>query len=558
MFPLIFFVSRLALENADESSSSVENQKNHTYDILTSGLHKVIRDAVLNFTKERKNPNNQITEDTKMKCKVLKFDKEWKFNEILEEITRSHSHAYHNLFLLIMNVGSFKTFKSLKRGKKIVRSSEELKKILDTLSIFYKNRLMVLQITSKLQGTTRIYYKEQKIQKFFKMKQYDPKTYDFFDFPSFISVFLKMKTNGFEDFMINKLPNIENSELIIRFLRILPLSEKFFEKLVLKCAECGKVSDFLAAVDSVTYNSTKRIDEKAVKYIACSIESFDKSNESKRDKKESFSENEDTDEEESDELNKSINSVLLKSLNKPNQEIINFLVGNCSHLLQELPYNCQVAASNLAIEKNPEILCDLLDYCDFPFPRKPDLKNVENDRLKEILTQRREFHKAIAEEDYSYIDNYISNNPNHKVVHSSNNVSALYQAVDSKKYKMLYNLKSRGFHVAMNEDEDLFNGKEDEEKQAYAFMLKQRKENVNKAYPNSRRTIMLLSSRSFIHNIRISKNENDEYQNQIREWYESIYRIEEAVAVLDTVASCNALKIIYDFESETVRNINSP
>lgn len=546
------------------TSSSEDESQYSSYDVLINGQYTIDKNLITYFPIK---DDFSLEIDTKNYCKILKFSNNWKLDEILLEVSHLDPKVYPNLFVLIFTVGSFKSGKcSPKTSKLKIRINQKVKTLIKLLARFGDRRPLILQVTSKTQKSTRIYYKNKDSENFVRMKKQDEQSRNIVDFSSFLSAYLDEKIENFEELMLKKLPKVKNSDLILRFLRLLPMSTEFFNNLILKCTAYGTVDDLLAAMDATSFHITKNI-EPEVQYCltermelaelrrndqsnVLSDESMDdhqivRSSEKKLNKMDdNFDQNK----------NHSSNSILLTAMTNQNQQIFNFLVTNFPHLLQELPIDCQSDVSNVAFRKNLDALCDLLDICDFPFPNNDTnlkLEERRNERFEYVIKERLELHKAITDEDYKRIGNYINKHPNLKIIHSPTNDSAVYQAVEAKKYKVLQHLKARGFKESKYEYGGLF--KNDEEQEiANKYKAAQRRQNVSEALPNMSSTAMMLASRSFIHNKGISKSMQVEYQEKIRLWYQRIQKISDVSPVMDTAACCSDLKIIFDFESETV------
>ncbi|XP_070505875.1 uncharacterized protein [Chironomus tepperi] len=142
------------------------------------------------------------------------------------------------------------------------------------------------------------------------------------------------------------------------------------------------------------------------------------------------------------------------------------------------------------------------------------------------------------------ITKFNNSNSNLKVVYSINNKSALKLATESKKFKVYNYLNLRGFYTT-NPNEKI-----DES------VAPQRKQNVKEALPDEQWSVNLLCNRSLIHNKRISKVQEKEYRKKIRNWYGDINKIRNGKQFLDVAASCTRLKIIFDFENDTVANVS--
>ena len=65
------------------------------------------------------------------------------------------------------------------------------------------------------------------------------------------------------------------------------------------------------------------------------------------------------------------------------------------------------------------------------------------------------------------------------------------------------------------------------------------------------KSVLILCSKSSIHNIKGNKDHEVIYRQHIKKWLDDIYKV--APEILNVTASCEDLKIIFDFESIFVR-----
>ena len=242
------------------------------------------------------------------------------------------------------------------------------------------------------------------------------------------------------------------------------------------------------------------------------------------------------------------------SSSSKHKEIIDYLISYCSELIQQLPVKHQIRISTTAYDSNQlDVLCDLLEFSDFPFPQSFHDLNLTHERLQKIIADRIKFHEGIKNKNDDEIKAFINNNLSLKFIYSPQNITAMKQAVDSKNYKIYYYLKSFGF--CATEFNDLSKVlKEEELKEAIIQENLQIEETMNEALCNPNRTVSILCTKSLIHNRRV-KNEDEQtkikYRKCIKKWLGDIYKV--AKRMLDIAASCEDLKIIFDFESQYVR-----
>jgi hypothetical protein len=139
----------------------------------------------------------------------------------------------------------------------------------------------------------------------------------------------------------------------------------------------------------------------------------------------------------------------------------------------------------------------------------------------------------------------MTENPNIKFAYNPRNKSALSHALNSSKFKILFFLKSNRFRCNEIENIDL-----DEEKNKFAAV--QRLENVNASTPDKDKSVLLLATRSFIFNRSDDNKLEEEQREKIRKWYKEIDKSKLGSKLIDVASQCNELKIIFDFECDSV------
>jgi hypothetical protein len=419
------------------------------------------------------------------------------------------------------------------------------------------------------ENVTKIFYKDDKSTKFNKVIQQNDE-----NFSSFLNYLKNAEIENLENVMLAKLLKLENSVLILRFLRTLKLSDKFFKNMILKCAACGSKDDLLASIDAnfghlLNFEAQGCLSNVICEEVAPNEQIID-SNEDEPASTDLIDNTqvEAAQEEILDNENKStvseyssasstshLNpSVLYEAIKSSNKDVINYLISYCSHLIQQLPFKHKVRISTAAYETNQiDELCDLIDISDFPFPEDFGDDSRKHERLSRIIEARTKFEVAINTENVNKISKFIENNSNLKTVYSTDNISALKHAINHKKYKIYFYLKSLGFQASeFHSLNEILS--ETELKKATKVKIQQRRSNVNGAVKNIQNSVMLLCTRSYIHNRKIKKELEQEYHAKIRKWFEDINKIKFGPELLAVAASCENLRIIFDFESYSVRN----
>lgn len=486
--------------------------------IISSLITKTDQKLILKYSKEQ---NDFLDNETKRLCKIMKFSCEWSFEDVIEILKNLDFEDFSHLFIFIIEVEiiGFRKTNSAKKNRKSkkIENVEKLKKILAN-----KNRPLLLQLTSITEDMTKFYYKDEDSIKFYCIDQSQRDFEKKLDFSTFFCSFLDSKIELIYDQIESNFTNIKNSSLILRFLRILKLDEEYIALMMLRIAQSGSKKDLLAMLDASFCQEGRILSEESQKYLYyefCYCLSEENSS------------------------NESANSVLLTAVKNRNEEVINFLITYWSHLIQQLSFEHQLCISETALETyQMDVLCDLLEFSDFPFP-------LITSRFCRIINERDKLCKAISEENTLMIDQFIENNSSLKFNYCPNNKPALTHAKESKKFKSFCHLKSKGFEG--ENCEDLFkNLCKTEKHEAHKQFAEQRKKNVKNAILNEHCSIMILSAKSSIHNRRIEKHKEIEYRKKIMKWFEDIYKI--APELLDVAASCESLKIIFDFETLTV------
>jgi len=491
---------------------------------------KVDEQFVLKLTKGSKN----VSKEVKNSCKVLHFSSEWSLEEVLTSIDGLNPQEYPNLFIFVIELTNFKFLRSTAPKPKPVKNkqNDKIKKIKQMVRKFSSNRPMLLQFTSEEENVTKFRYKEEDSAELVAIDQ-ENNFWDHKNFPSFLSDFVDGKFENFEDFEYNlykSLPEVNKSSLLLKFWTTLNLSEEILESIVLEVSKKGTKNEFLAAIDAPFDDNIGMLRNRAEQYL--NWEFSDDNNEEETENKQ---------------------SVLLRAVENQNKEIVDYLMTFWTHLIQQLPFEHQVRISTVAFDTNQlDVLCDLLEIADFPFPKDFKAEDIQNhEKLHKISSERLKLAEAIKTENYEDIKKFTDNNLSLRIAYNPVNKSAIQQSVDLKQYKVYFYLKSFGFIASEFDNlEDVLTA--DEIKEGIQYKIQQRKENVNEALIEDQKSVNLLCNISFIHNRRVSKEQEVEYRRKIRKWFEDISKIKFGGLFLDVAASCDNLKIIFDFENCSV------
>ncbi|KAL7014754.1 hypothetical protein ACKWTF_016109 [Chironomus riparius] len=224
---------------------------------------------------------------------------------------------------------------------------------------------------------------------------------------------------------------------------------------------------------------------------------------------------------------------------------------SATYSIQKLAFHDKVKFSTATFNANKfDNLCDLLKIEDFPFPEDFSSSSFNHDRLKNIVDERKKFHEAIKSDDKEEIVRFSEANPDLKIAYNLDNKSALYQAFILKKTKSYLQLKSLLFQTSEDEkiDDNLLPITLKSKEQAT-------EQNINRALPHSKSSLLKIIEKSKIHNTNINEITRIEYQATFEKFYEEINDAKYGQLLIDVVSSCEKLKIFFDFESESVSNI---
>ncbi|XP_070497113.1 uncharacterized protein [Chironomus tepperi] len=533
-----------------------ESQQHQILNILNHEFIKVDEKFIIEITKQNQ---KSLDKEAKRNCKILKFPFEWTLDEVFVKVKKLNHKEFLNLFVFIIEsqFGEAHLDATIDRFVKCINKPTN-------------DRPLVLQMTSIDENVTKIFYKEENSRKFYEIKKQEEIAENFETFLGFLKT---SEIENFETVMLEKLPKVQNSSLIIRILRTLKLSDNFFKKLILKCAERGSKTDLLASINAnfgnllcfeaqeylsdVIYEETMSNEELIVPNQENSSlnEIPDTSSDNNPEEVPTYDTKSTSSEYSSASTASHLNpSILQEAIKNSNKEVISYLISYCSHLIQQLSFKHKVRISTTAFETNQiDVLCDLIEISDFPFPENiVDIAN-NHKRLANIIKTRNEFEIAINTENFDKISKFIDNASNLRLAYNVYNISAMKHSINHKKYNVYFHLKSFGFQASEFSDlSEILN--ENELKKANKIKVQQRKSNVIDGIKNVQNSVMLLCTRSIIHNRKIKKELEHEYHAKIKKWYEDIYKIEYGPELLAVAASCDQLMIIFDFESYSVEN----
>lgn len=511
---------------------------NETFDILSAGS---LKDENYLYQFEG-------LEDIK-KYKIIKFPFDCTLENIKKTIDCLNCEVYLNLFVFIIDVANA-GLKVAENTPKKAKSDSLVDEIKNEIFKFGKERPIILQLTSVNENLTRFCYKDAGPSELKEIVDVQEIISESIDFPFILNEFLYNGINSAVELASKFFQSISNSTLILRLFMIFELNESNWNKLILKCAEYGSVDDLMAVLDE-PFSSEKRIISINSQFLHQTFfeyhfESDEKSSEDARNSSVYNTEE------------KSLyTSVLFKAINQKNKNVTDYLINYCTYIIKLLPFDQKVKISTIAFNTQQfKILCILIDKTDFPFPRNIRADEIENENLREIVEKRKNLKAAIKANDTDKILKFIENNSSIKIGYNIKNQSAMKVALYKSKFKAFYFLKSHGFTQPKFDNSSERIHYQKQLQNAEKFKLKQRENNVNDCIYNNSKTVNVLFNKSVIFNIKGCKGDEVIYWTKIREWLENIYKIAECKLMLDIAASCNELKLIFDFENFTVRKIH--
>lgn len=451
--------------------------------------------------------SNNIEIESKKECRMIWFPSNSTLNEITKTISSLKRNIFQNLFVISFDIDNV-----LESMSNEIEENEVICAVEEAFQPFGNERPKMLVLRKEIGS------------KFFLGHEKLTESNDI------SSVLLKFEANdpqNFDDITMQEIFNFHNSysSTILRYIKSFKIADEFHEALIKHCVIKGTVDNLLAILGSPLESEERVISESTEKILS-----------------------------NTNDLGNS--SVLQEAIKYKNEEIINYLISNCTHLIQELPLKHRIEISTLAfVAEQYKILCDLLEYSDFPFPKNLKDSPLTDKKLREIVNERLEFHLAIIDANFEKISNFITTRfTNLKLVFNSNNETALSSAISSKQFKVYGHLKSLGFEAeefhTNDEINELLTAKD--LKDFKQVTRDQSEENVKNARWNKESHLHLLITRSLIHNRMIVRQDEESYRLKIKKWFESINRNEICSKFLNLASQCINLRLIFDFKSKSV------
>ncbi|XP_070499608.1 protein PFC0760c-like [Chironomus tepperi] len=523
--------------NSDQNSSGTKDtatKTETTINFIDFVSKEVQKSCLINYTKDRK---SKLTNHEKKCCKIIELSTDFNYDEILGIIGNLDRNEFPNLFVFIINISEISDIKELK----------------EVIINFDKSRPLLLEIVSKNENIAKFYYKMETSEAFESIDR-TKRNSKILNFSTFINEIL----NGHLDYCLNHIienfNQLKNLQLILKILRLMKVDDADFTSLILKCAEYGSKTDLQALLDVPFRDDGNILNIEAQKYLNLTFDINLESAEAESDQVDgaTFSGSSINDPTQNKVLDRSILSV---AINNMNQEIIDYLIIDCTCYIQKLSFDYKVQVSNMAFNsKQLDLFSDLVEICDFPFPDNFTNVKFEHERLQKIVETRIKLQNAVKEDVNSDIRDIIENvNYNCSYFFNLENKSALSVALEYRNYRAYYYLVSKGFLSLEFDDIDQVLDAE-ELKIAEKFIFDQIITNVDVS--KTVNSITKLNTKSRIHNCKIEGNQENEYRKRINKWFEDINKMKFGSWLLDIAASCDSLTIVFDFKSETIEKMS--
>lgn len=508
----------------NDSIKSLQSDHKKIVDLLSTGHIPVNQKYVTNFEKG--------IEISQQNVKILKFSSEWEKNEIFDEIRAHNIFKNKSLFMIVIEVKDIQSFVQTEESdqEKDFQASKNKcqKNILNFLAEYVQDQTFIIQLISRSEYVTKIYYKDENIEIFEPFLSHRVKPVrKIKNFQTFLWLFMNKQFTNFEETMIDLLPNVKNLNLIWNFLNTLDLKEDFYSRVIIKCAAKGSTHQLFTVLNDKVKSTNMSLNIDGMENLTkifklktsiCGVK-----------------------------LSHMEESILLAAVENSNSEVIKYLTEKCCHIIQRLPFSHQIDLSTVAYEiHNVELLCDLVEFCDFPFPKDFDATSVVHKRLKIIINDRQEFHEAVKNEKFDIIDSLISKFSGNKLIYSTKNMSALYKAITIRNLNTYYHLKvTYGLEISQDEEKYI-------KAEFHPNKMIPANANAQISVPSDNNVTASLIAKTSIYLTKQNRNNYKIFYNKIKNWYQQIYNMKFGSALLNVVSSCEKLRIVFDFNNEYV------
>lgn len=184
-----------------------------------------------------------------------------------------------------------------------------------------------------------------------------------------------------------------------------------------------------------------------------------------------------------------------------------------------------------------------LIQADGPFPQScSKTQLLAKTQLKDITRERLDLHKLIKSNNIDAVERFVNENPFIKRAYHIDNNSALTTALKTKSFEIYAFLRSNGFAVDDDHNREMENlGRK--EKKILEIQIK-------KYFKTANIHILDLLSKS-----QLAPSNSRENFKIISELYETLDDIPECQPLLKIAASCDNLKIFFDFNREDIKEL---
>lgn len=300
-----------------------------------------------------------INEEVKRNCRILKISQNSYIQEIFTELIVKQPSSFPHLLIIISEVCEYHSIpeNEYKWRKRCSLFNEKINKLKEYLSKFSKNRPFILQLTSKSENLTKIFYKSDdsdKFHSFFSNRR--PKKIE--NFQNFFWFFMNGKIENFEGTMVDILPNVKDFALIWNYLNTLTLPNDFFNRIIIKCAAKGTKDQLLTVLGATFENGIKSVNSSVMNNMIKMFE-FDLSSEQ---------------------------SILLAAVENLNTEVIKYLSKDFAHVFQQLPYSHKIgiliapygSQKNIEFRENFPYIEENLSIFDLVCDEHLSIQNFQN------------------------------------------------------------------------------------------------------------------------------------------------------------------------------------
>lgn len=465
-------------------------------EVLLNKSDVVENKMIVTFTKEKQ---GKIENVEKINCRVFKFTPEWKIKEVIDIISSMVYSEFPNLFILIIENENFGFLKSSSID------DENLQQLKQLIEVSIKNRNFIVQLTSKSENISEFYYKSYDDE---KIKHVSKDTTS-----------LHEKYLNLYDIHENIL-NSKDLALICKFIGILEFSDDFLDKVIIECIKLGSKEMLIDILGTQIKNSTKVLTADAKLKMSKLLKT-------------------ETEEEA---------SILSVAVDNSKHEFCEFLINEYSICLNFLPFDHQVSISTKIFNnKNYNLLCELLNKCDFPFPDDFNPESINDENLQIIVSQRNNFHNLVKSGNHEQIKKlYNEKFSPKKIIFNAQNESALYQTVTTENI-FIYHFLKANFGLRISETESIDRLLKFEFKKFIATDA-----NILSSIPYKNAEVMTIMERTLIDIKNLNNDNHEKYFEKIQKLYEEIQITEIGSLLIKVTGSCKNLRIAFSFENYNV------